>query len=27
MATWLKSFVTEVPVQWIPTGEPCWMPY
>jgi putative NIF3 family GTP cyclohydrolase 1 type 2 len=27
MATWLKSLVTEVPVQWIPTGEPCWMPY
>ncbi len=27
MATWLKSFVTDVPVQWIPAGEPCWMPY
>ena len=27
MATWLKSFVSEVPIHWIPTGEPCWMPY
>jgi putative NIF3 family GTP cyclohydrolase 1 type 2 len=27
MAAWLKSFVSEVPVKWIPTGEPCWMPY
>lgn len=27
MAAWLKSFVSEVPIQWIPTGEPCWMPY
>ena len=27
MAAWLKTFVSEVPVQWIPTGEPCWMPY
>lgn len=27
MATWLKSFVHEVPIEWIPTGEPCWMPY
>ena len=27
MAAWLKSFVTEVPVEWIPTGEPSWMPY
>jgi len=27
MATWLKSFVTEVPVEWIPAGEPSWMPY
>jgi putative NIF3 family GTP cyclohydrolase 1 type 2 len=27
MATWLKSFIADVPVQWIPTGEPCWMPY
>jgi putative NIF3 family GTP cyclohydrolase 1 type 2 len=27
MATWLKSFISSVPVEWIPTGEPCWMPY
>ena len=27
MAAWLKSFVTEVPVEWIPAGEPSWMPY
>jgi putative NIF3 family GTP cyclohydrolase 1 type 2 len=27
MATWLKSFITAVPVEHIPTGEPCWMPY
>jgi putative NIF3 family GTP cyclohydrolase 1 type 2 len=27
MATWLKSFVSEVPVQWIPAGDPSWMPY
>ncbi|MCX6628328.1 MAG: hypothetical protein NTW28_11950 [Candidatus Solibacter sp.] len=27
MAAWLKSFISEVPVEWIPTGEPCWMPY
>ena len=27
MATWLKSFVSEVPVEWIPAGEPSWMPY
>jgi putative NIF3 family GTP cyclohydrolase 1 type 2 len=27
MATWLKSFVREVPVEWIPAGEPAWMPY
>ncbi len=27
MAAWLKSFISEVPIQWIPTGEPCWMPY
>ena len=27
MAAWLRSFVGEVPVEWIPTGEPCWMPY
>jgi putative NIF3 family GTP cyclohydrolase 1 type 2 len=27
MAAWLESFVSEVPIEWIPTGEPCWMPY
>jgi putative NIF3 family GTP cyclohydrolase 1 type 2 len=27
MAAWLKSFISEVPVEWIPTGEPAWMPY
>ena len=27
MATWLKSFITAVPVEHIATGEPCWMPY
>ena len=27
MAAWLKSFISEVPVEWIPTGEPTWMPY
>jgi hypothetical protein len=27
MAAWLKTFVSEVPVQWIPSGEPSWMPY
>ena len=27
MAAWLKSFIREVPIEWIPTGEPCWMPY
>ena len=25
MATWLKSLVSEVPVEWISTGEPSWM--
>jgi len=24
MATWLKTFVTEVPVEWISAGEPFW---
>ncbi len=24
MAEWLKSFITEVPVEWIPAGEPFW---
>jgi putative NIF3 family GTP cyclohydrolase 1 type 2 len=23
-ANWLKSFVTEVPVEWIPAGDPFW---
>jgi putative NIF3 family GTP cyclohydrolase 1 type 2 len=23
VAAWLKSFVSEVPIEWIPTGEPC----
>ena len=27
MAAWLKSFVSEVPIEWIPAGEPSWMPY
>ena len=27
VAAWLKSFISEVPIEWIPTGEPCWMPY
>lgn len=27
MANWLKTFVKEVPVEWVPTGEPAWMPY
>jgi putative NIF3 family GTP cyclohydrolase 1 type 2 len=27
MALWLKSFISEVPVQWIPAVEPSWMPY
>jgi putative NIF3 family GTP cyclohydrolase 1 type 2 len=27
MAAWLKSFISEIPVEWIPTGEPAWMPY
>jgi putative NIF3 family GTP cyclohydrolase 1 type 2 len=26
MAAWLKSFINEVPVEWIPAGEPSWMP-
>jgi len=25
-ADWLKTFVTEVPIQWIPAGEPFWRP-
>ena len=27
MSLWLKSFISEVPIEWIPTGEPSWMPY
>jgi putative NIF3 family GTP cyclohydrolase 1 type 2 len=27
MAAWLRTFVNEVPVEWIPAGEPSWMPY
>ena len=26
MAVWIKSFISEVPVEWVPTGEPAWMP-
>jgi hypothetical protein len=25
-ATWLKTFVTEVPVKWVPAGEAFWKP-
>jgi len=25
-ATWLAGFIREAPVQWIPSGEPFWMP-
>jgi putative NIF3 family GTP cyclohydrolase 1 type 2 len=24
MAAWLKGFITEVPIEWIPAGEPFW---
>jgi putative NIF3 family GTP cyclohydrolase 1 type 2 len=27
MASWLKTFIKDVPVEWFPTGEPAWMPY
>jgi len=27
MAAWLKSFVSEVPVEWVPSTDPAWMPY
>lgn len=27
MANWIKSFIPEVSVEWMPTGEPAWMPY
>jgi putative NIF3 family GTP cyclohydrolase 1 type 2 len=26
MAAWLRTFVSEAPVEWIPTGDPSWMP-
>ena len=25
-ADWLRTFVSEVPVQWIPAGDPFWRP-
>jgi hypothetical protein len=25
-ADWLKTFISEVPVQWIPAGDPFWRP-
>ncbi|MGC2657238.1 MAG: Nif3-like dinuclear metal center hexameric protein [Bryobacteraceae bacterium] len=25
-AKWLKTFITEVPIEWIPAGEPFWTP-
>jgi putative NIF3 family GTP cyclohydrolase 1 type 2 len=25
-ATWLKTFIPEVPIEWIPAGEPFWRP-
>jgi hypothetical protein len=25
-ADWLKSFISEVPVEWIPAGDPFWRP-
>lgn len=27
MAAWLKQFITEVPIEWLPAGDPTWMPY
>lgn len=27
MAAFLKQFITEVPIEWIPAGDPTWMPY
>jgi len=24
VAAWLKTFVSEVPVEWLPAGEPFW---
>jgi putative NIF3 family GTP cyclohydrolase 1 type 2 len=26
VASWLKTFIREVPVEWIPAGEPFWIP-
>lgn len=26
IALWLKTFIKEVPVEWVPAGEPTWMP-
>jgi putative NIF3 family GTP cyclohydrolase 1 type 2 len=26
VASWLKTFISEVPVEWIPAGEPFWVP-
>ena len=25
VADWLKGFVTEVPIEWIPAGDPFWV--
>ena len=25
-AAWLKTFITEVPVEFVPAGEPFWTP-
>ena len=25
-AKWLQTFITEIPIRWIPAGEPFWMP-
>jgi putative NIF3 family GTP cyclohydrolase 1 type 2 len=24
VAAWMKSFISEVPVEWLPSGEPFW---
>jgi hypothetical protein len=26
VASWLKTFIPEVPIEWIPAGEPFWIP-
>jgi putative NIF3 family GTP cyclohydrolase 1 type 2 len=26
VGAWLKTFISEVPIEWIPAGEPVWMP-